>query len=80
MSGDPRPCKLCGRPIIFRPGPSGSSIPLQRIRTVYAMRADRREARKLETPAALELYVSHFETCPHASRFTRRRAAPTTQP
>lgn len=76
MSGDPRPCKLCGMRVLFRPGPGGKVIPLQRVRTVYTMRIDRRAAAKLEVAPQLELYVSHFETCPHAGQFRTRAPKP----
>jgi hypothetical protein len=61
------PCRGCGMKIEFVTTPNGKQIPLQRVRTVYAM----------ENGAATRLslagvYISHFETCPKADSFSRK--------
>jgi hypothetical protein len=52
-------------------GPNGKMIPAQKIRTVYVLQES---TGKLETTRPLgggSTYVSHFETCPKASSFTK---------
>lgn len=74
MNGvEERPCRRCKMKIVVLMGPNGNPIPLQRIRTVYVVRNDRVE--KLDTKPELDapMYVSHFETCPNANEFSRRR-------
>jgi hypothetical protein len=67
-----RPCKRCGMRIEFHVGPNGKAIPLQRVRTVYAMRPDATIANVTSLVYAAEgVYASHFETCPHASDFSK---------
>lgn len=72
----PRPCRGCGMTIEQIVGPNGKPIPAQKVRTVYVARTDlvgERELEKLESVAGSEVYVSHFETCPNANDFSRRR-------
>ena len=72
--GEARPCRACGMPIEFREGPDGRVIPLQRVRTVYAMTAPLfgGVVRRLEDdPNDEARFVSHFETCPHAGHFSK---------
>lgn len=75
-----RPCKACGMKIEMIEGPNGKHIPAQRIRTVYQRidldhsshlrKADIAQAQGDPYPPVL--YVSHFETCPHADSFSRK--------
>lgn len=76
-----RPCKLCGMKIEFIVGPNGVHIPLQKIRTVYYVTDEGEEeaqAHKLDLrddPNGVygeRYWVSHFETCPNASSFSRK--------
>lgn len=66
--GEPieRKCKACGAKLVFAEGPNGNPIPLQKVRTVYAV-ADG----KATVSASGELYISHFTTCSDPKRFSR---------
>lgn len=68
-----RPCRACGMKIEFRIGPNGKPIPLQRVRSVYALQADGSLLKVCDEQAARgePVYVSHFETCPKASSFSK---------
>lgn len=74
-------CRSCGAEIEFIDGPNGRPIPAQKIRTVYRRVTANTEARLLkveifDTPTnepVGDLWISHFETCPDASRFSRKR-------
>lgn len=73
-AGTKRPCRACGMQLEFLLGPNGRVVPLQRVRQVYA-----RESGATDRAVSFgsgELFVSHFETCPKASSFSRgqRRA------
>ena len=65
----PRPCKRCGLTIDMCESPAGKPIPTQKIRTVY--RRVGKALVKLELEGELE--ISHFEGCPHASEFSRKK-------
>lgn len=70
-----RPCKACGMPIEIHHGPNGKPLPLQRIRTFYALddALHGGAVRRLELAPGVEAgFVSHFETCPSAKQFSRR--------
>ena len=73
-----RPCKACGMPIEIHLGPNGKPIPLQRIRSFYAL-ADPLHGgtiSRLELAPGIEAgFVSHFETCPSANQFSKNRSA-----
>ncbi len=75
-----RPCDACGASIEFIEGPNGRPIPVQKIRTVYRIPTGqpvgapalvKAEIAEVDDPGWL--YVSHFETCPDAARFSRRK-------
>lgn len=72
-----KPCEACGVELHFqRNQATGKSLPLQKVKNVYVVEDG--GARALSsTPGPMEMptqyYVSHFETCPKASGFTRRR-------
>lgn len=73
----PRPCRACGMTIEMIAGPNGRAIPAQRVRNVYR-RVEPLIGEGLErvdVPRDVDLYVSHFETCPKASEFRRRASA-----
>lgn len=65
-----RPCRKCGALITFLPGPAGKAIPAQKARSVYR-RAESGALEKLELEGG-PFWISHFETCPGASQFSRR--------
>ena len=82
----PRPCRLCRARLEFIAGSSGRPIPLQSIRTVYVVAEDELGNERVERldlseairqhvadGARAELFVSHFETCPDADSFSRKR-------
>jgi hypothetical protein len=54
-------------------GPNGKQIPAQQIRTVYALFDDGRLGKAAATEGSARLFVSHFETCPKASTFSKGR-------
>jgi hypothetical protein len=69
---EPRPCKRCGMTIVFIENEaSGKRIPAQAIRTVYELGTDGK-LHKLDKPQ-IQRYVSHFETCPKAGEFRRKK-------
>ncbi len=72
MADEPRPCKRCGMTIVFiQNAATGNMIPAQAIRVVYERRPDGK-LQKVERDD-LKLYVSHFETCPEAGEFRRKK-------
>lgn len=63
----------CGATIEWKVLPSGVRCPMQRVKTIYAGGMDERVG-KIETGRPMPpMYVSHFETCPKANEFSRRR-------
>jgi hypothetical protein len=69
----------------FIKGPVGRPIPAQRVRVIYAVYPDELQLPGMDgeagevtltkihpPPENAELYISHFETCPDASRYRRR--------
>lgn len=73
-------CRGCGATIEFITSPNGSDMPAQKVRSVYESH-DHGDAKHLQKVVMKprddgqkrEFYVSHFEICPNASSFTRRR-------
>ena len=71
---DTRACRKCGMKIEFRVGPNGKILPLQRVRSVYVLDQGGQVDNANAAHAGAEaIYVSHFETCPNASDFSRGR-------
>lgn len=68
-------CTGCGAQIEFvRNEKTGNVIPAQMVRSVYVLvkpLVGDDELQKLDRPKAERLYVSHFETCPVASDFSK---------
>lgn len=68
-------CRACGAHFEFIEGPSGATIPAQRVKTVYA-RVEHEDGaagqlQKLElTRNGRSYWVNHFETCPQPNRFS----------
>jgi hypothetical protein len=61
-------------------GPNGKAIPAQRVRVIYIRNPDEPTLRKLDKEdgalcdnGSVEIYVSHFETCPNANDFSKGR-------
>jgi hypothetical protein len=63
-----RPCRACGCPLRFVPGPNGKPIPLDLRSPVYRVTADLVGAPLAERDTAA--YVSHFCSCAKASEFS----------
>ena len=66
-----RPCKKCGIKIHFIKGPSGNIIPMQQVRTVYFVDDNKVRSATAKGFSTDAMYVSHFETCPNASSFSK---------
>lgn len=64
-------------PIDFLKGQNGRLVPVQKIRTVYAFMPISGSSERILSaiPKADDVtyYVSHFETCPKASEFSRSK-------
>ena len=76
MPNEARPCHRCGMAIEFLEGPNGRTIPAQKIRVVYYLTDEGKLAKEEHPEDGLPLpdrYVSHFETCPYASEFSKRK-------
>lgn len=72
-ASNPRPCRACGREILFATNrKSGKVLPLERVRTVYVLDQDGVAQPMAWPDGAVDTYVSHFETCPNASRFSKQ--------
>lgn len=82
--GTERKCKRCQMGLVFLEGQSGPErpMPAQKVRGIYRREGDR--VVKVELPPGTgELFVNHYETCPHAGSFSRsgsRREEPEQQP
>lgn len=75
---NPVPCQKCRMKIEFIVGPNGNVIPMQKVKSVYYRQGPEDPLVKMGPPQAPyegkpELFVNHFETCPEASHFSRRR-------
>lgn len=70
-------CRGCGRPLVWGVDPeSGARIPLDPRPPVYrVIREDASGDRLLKRDR--EAMVSHFATCPEASRFSKKAKAGT---
>lgn len=66
------PCRLCGTPILFRKGPSGKVIPIQRVRVLYTMDAAMRAPVPLERDELRSYWVNHFESCSRGLHLRQR--------
>jgi len=64
-----RPCRACGRELVFATGPGGKLIPLNVVRNVYVLDAN---GDALVVLAGSETFQSHFESCPSASTFSKK--------
>ena len=72
------PCKACGTQIVFAQSPKGGMIPLQRVKNIYiVLRAnDPMRPDQAKPLPGEELFISHFETCPAASSFSKKKEKP----
>lgn len=58
--------------LIFLPGPGGALMPLQKVRFAYIRHKDQ-DGDRVEIGLDSErMYANHFETCPEASKFSKR--------
>ncbi len=60
-------------PMEFHTGPNGRVIPLSKVRTVYVLRANLFGTALEVAPVDGEAFVSHFEVCPKADRFSGQK-------
>jgi hypothetical protein len=67
-----RPCKACGVELVFAEGPSGATLPLQRVRTVYIVSLDGKARAVPPDVIGRDRYISHFETCTKPGAFSRK--------
>lgn len=80
--GTERRCKRCGMALVYLEGQSGPDhcMPAQKVRGVYRREGDR-VVKIAVPPGADEIFVNHFETCPHAAEFSRSsKGSRTTKP
>ena len=69
-------CEACGTLMLFVRSPDGKSMPVQRVRNSYRLGvADDGEAQAYAQDAGQGAlaghFISHFETCPEASNFSK---------
>jgi len=78
MIGDTKTCEACGAKFEFIEGPNGKMIPAQKVRVVYGVTLEppfgQQKLYRADMPNEVQLYISHFETCPQADRFSGGRA------
>lgn len=87
LPGDPRatglpvtartPCQACGQPIVWALGRTGRRMPLNATPDPAGnveLHADGRAVVHKTAPlTGVDLYTSHFATCPNAAEFRRAR-------
>lgn len=66
-----RPCKSCGRELTFARSTDGKVIPLDMVAPVYELELDP-DGVQMVALRTTSAHVSHFATCPHAERHSRR--------
>jgi hypothetical protein len=66
-----RPCKRCRAPLYFATSPTNRTLPLQAVRNVYVIELDDHGVAQAKPLERGRYYVSHYETCPYASEFTK---------
>lgn len=71
-----RPCRSCGAKItMIRNAETGAMIPAQKVTLIFKLAETLLEEPELQAyrPAdgTKEMWISHFQTCPDAARFTR---------
>ena len=74
MSGnDGYRCSACGRQLVFRMGPNGKNIPLERVANVYVIDSKTcTPISKIPTLGEGVYFVSHYISCPHPEEFRKR--------
>jgi len=68
-----RPCKACGRELVFATGPGGKAIPLSRVANVYVIAADGSAEAVM---VGEEKWISHFVDCSDPARFSKGKRTP----
>lgn len=79
----PRPCRLCGRPLIFARTAKGEVMPLDaKPTTVYVAteQPDLLGASELTLGDRVSGHVAHWATCPHADAFRSKGDRPPDRP
>lgn len=71
-------CRSCRARILFMENRATQKmVPVQRVRLLYEMQTQLfgpAQIEKIERSGPTFIYVSHFELCPDAARFTRRKS------
>ena len=69
----PKRCRSCNAEIVFiKNAETGRLIPAQKVRVIYGIESPLigdPQLRKLARGGG-DMYISHFETCPDAARFS----------
>lgn len=73
-----RPCRSCGATItMIRNAETGAMIPAQKVTLLFKRGETLLGEPELQAyrPAKMteEVWISHFQTCPNAAQFTRRK-------
>ena len=68
-------CRSCRAEIEWHKLPSGKTAPMQQVTMVYELVTDLAGDAHLELIGARKSvsYINHFQTCPDAARFTRKK-------
>ena len=69
-------CKTCRAQIEWKKSPLGRMMPVQKVRAIFKATGDQLDPVAIEGGAPLDLYVSHFETCPDAGEHSRKGKNP----
>lgn len=74
-----RPCKYCRALIVYAESPNGRPMPAQKVTQLYMdagggplIQVKGVVGPDLAMRQGVDLYVSHFQTCPDAKRASRR--------
>lgn len=67
-----RPCKGCGKPIIFAKNETGKIVPLDARAPVYEIKKDF-DGESVASLTQENFYVSHFSICSKANDFSSSR-------
>ena len=68
-------CKSCGIPIIWAISPNGKKIPLDARAPTFILDRNREVTDGLPQARRHRAYVSHFSTCPDATKHSKTKAA-----
>lgn len=76
---DTKPCSSCGKPVLWIEDQNGTKLPLNTVRVRVYVIDDQlggwRYAADSEGVPVLR-HISHFVTCPNASKHSKKKATP----